>query len=53
MNRDVVTHALTEYGRLSGAFLSEKMFEPISIITRNFRVFVWALDKVNIQDCRL
>ena len=29
------------------------MFEHISIITSNFRVFVWALDRVNIQDCRL
>ena len=45
--------ALTEKGRLSGASLSEKMFEHISIITSNFRVFVFALDRVNIQDYRL
>ena len=44
---------LTEYGRLSGASLSEQMFEHISITTNNFRTFSWALDRVNIQDCRL
>ena len=44
---------LTEKRRISGASRSEKMFEHISIISNNFCTFVWALHKVNIQDCRL
>ena len=57
-NFDFLRHAsigtaLTEKGRLIGASRSEQMFEHISIISNNFRTFVWALYRVNIQDCRL
>ena len=45
--------ALTEKGRLSGASLSEQMFEHISIISNNFCISFSALDRRNIQDCRL
>ena len=45
--------ALTEKGRLSGASLSEKMFEHISIISNNFCTFFSALDRRDILDCRL
>ena len=48
-----MANALTEKGRLIGASRSEQMFEHISIISNNFRTFLGALYRVNIQDCRL
>ena len=48
-----ITNTLTEKGRLSGASQSEQMFEHIFFRSNNFRTFVMALGRVNIQDCRL